>query len=96
MTNRLQASCWSFVRCWLMCCLASPAIAQTATATLAIDANKIENVLSPTLYGQFAEFMFEDIKGGLSAELVRDRGFDEQPICAGTTEILGARPRRPK
>jgi len=66
-----------------MFCLAGPAKAQTATATLVIDANKVENVLSPTLYGQFAEFMFEDIKGGLSAELVRDRGFDEQPNALG-------------
>ena len=27
--------------------------------------------------------MFEDIKGGLSAELIRDRGFDEQPNALG-------------
>ena len=27
--------------------------------------------------------MFEDIKGGLSAELIRDRGFDEQPNAMG-------------
>jgi alpha-N-arabinofuranosidase len=52
-------------------------------ASLAIDAAKIENVISPTLYGQFAEFMFEDIKGGLHAELVRDRGFDEAPDALG-------------
>jgi alpha-L-arabinofuranosidase len=85
MTNRLQASssCWSFAPCLLMFCFAGPAKTQTATATLVIDANKVENVLSPTLYGQFAEFMFEDIKGGLSAELVRDRSFDEQPTALG-------------
>ena len=60
------------------------AIAQTGTtATLTIDAAKIENVISPTLYGQFAEFMFQDIKSGLSAELVRDRGFDESPDALG-------------
>lgn len=53
------------------------------TASLAIDAAKIENVISPTLYGQFAEFMFEDIKGGLHAELIRDRGFDEAPNALG-------------
>jgi alpha-N-arabinofuranosidase len=77
----VKASSWAFVRCLLICCLANPAIAQTAT--LEIDANKVENVLSPTLYGQFAEFMFQDIKGGLSAELIRDRGFDEQPNSLG-------------
>jgi alpha-N-arabinofuranosidase len=83
MNNRIRANWWSFVACLLMCSVARPAIAQTPTATLTIDANKIENVLSPTLYGQFAEFMFEDIKGGLSAELIRDRGFDEQPNALG-------------
>ena len=55
----------------------------TTGATLTIDADKIENVISPSLYGQFAEFMFQDIKGGLDAELVRDRGFDEQPNALG-------------
>src|SRR5580765_5578947 len=83
MRNRIQGNSWSFITCLLIYSLASPAIAQTATATLTIDASRIENVLSPTLYGQFAEFMFEDIKGGLSAELIRDRGFDEQPNALG-------------
>ena len=36
-----------------------------------------------SLYGQFAEFMFEDIKGGLYAELIRDRGFNEAPNALG-------------
>jgi alpha-N-arabinofuranosidase len=53
------------------------------TASLTIDASQIENVISPTLYGQFAEFMFEDIKGGLYAELIRDRSFDEAPDSLG-------------
>jgi alpha-N-arabinofuranosidase len=55
----------------------------SATASLTIDASKIENAISPTLYGQFTEFMFEDIKGGLYAELIRDRGFDEAPDALG-------------
>lgn len=80
MTNP-QTNCWRFMLCLLICCLILPAHAQTAT--LEIDANKVENTISPTLYGQFAEFMFEDIKGGLSAELIRDRGFDEQPNALG-------------
>ena len=69
------------VFCWLLtifCSLSTPA-QETATASLTIDATKIENTISPTLYGQFAEFMFEDIKGGLYAELIRDRGFNEAP-----------------
>lgn len=53
------------------------------TASLAIDATRVENTISPMLYGQFAEFMFEDIKGGLHAELIRDRGFDEAPNALG-------------
>jgi alpha-N-arabinofuranosidase len=53
------------------------------SASLTIDASRVENILSPTLYGQFAEFMFEDIKGGLYAELLRDRGFDEAPNAIG-------------
>lgn len=56
---------------------------EVRTATLAIDASKIENTISPILYGQFAEFMFEDIKGGLYAELIRDRGFNEAPNALG-------------
>jgi alpha-L-arabinofuranosidase len=53
------------------------------TASIRIDINKVENVISPMLYGQFAEFMFQDIKGGLFAELIKDRGFDEAPNALG-------------
>src|SRR5690349_21443859 len=68
----------------LLCALCSCASAQEGrTASLAIDATKVENTISTTLYGQFAEFMFEDIKGGLYAELIRDRGFDESPNALG-------------
>ena len=81
MINLLSKKYRSLTRCLLIGCCLTSAIAQTAT--LEIDANKVENTLSPTLYGQFAEFMFEDIKGGLSAELIRDRGFDEQPNALG-------------
>ena len=77
-----RTTCRGFVRYLLAVCFAAaPVIAQTAT--LEIDAEKVENAISPGLYGQFAEFMFEDIKGGLSAELIRDRGFDEQPNALG-------------
>ena len=83
MTDLLAVKYRSLARCILIACFLGSATAQTAIATLDIDANKVENTLSPTLYGQFAEFMFEDIKGGLSAELIRDRGFDEQPNSLG-------------
>ena len=45
-------------------------------ATITIDARKVENRISPLLYGQFLEFMYEGIKGGLHAELVRNRSFE--------------------
>src|SRR5262252_11127631 len=38
---------------------------QNEPASIEIDAGKVEGRLSPLLYGQFAEFMFENIKGGL-------------------------------
>lgn len=68
----------------LLFCLCTRTPAQkAATASLSIDAVKVENTISPILYGQFAEFMFEDIKGGLNAELIRDRGFNEAPNALG-------------
>jgi len=71
--------------CIFLLCLSciSPVKAQDLQATLDIDATTVENRISPLLYGQFAEFMYEDIKGGLYAELLRDRGFDEQPDALG-------------
>ena len=52
-------------------------------AAIAIDASSIANRISPRLYGQFAEFMFENIKFGLHAELLRNRGFEE------TANVIG-------
>jgi hypothetical protein len=52
-------------------------------ASIEIDAGKVEGRLSPLLYGQFAEFMFENIKGGLHAEMIRNRGFEEAPNATG-------------
>jgi alpha-L-arabinofuranosidase len=52
-------------------------------ASVTIDAATVENRISPRLYGQFAEFMFENIKQGLHAELLRNRGFEESPNVLG-------------
>ena len=52
-------------------------------AAIAIDVSKVENRISARLYGQFAEFMFENIKFGLHAELLRNRGFEE------TADVVG-------
>src|SRR4051812_25699622 len=61
----------------------SLACAQATTASITIDAGRVEGRISPLLYGQFMEFMFEDIKGGLSAELLHNRSFEEAPNVIG-------------
>ena len=68
----------------LLCpCFPTAGAQNQNNVSIRIDANKVENAISPMLYGQFAEFMFQDIKGGLYAELIRDRGFDETPDAMG-------------
>ena len=52
-------------------------------AKIVIDVRKTENTISPLLYGQFIEFMYKGIKGGLHAELIRDRGFESPPNSLG-------------
>lgn len=54
-----------------------------AQARLVVDASRVEATISPLLYGQFAEFMYEGTKGGLHAELLKDRGFDQAPSAIG-------------
>ncbi|HKG47236.1 MAG TPA: alpha-L-arabinofuranosidase C-terminal domain-containing protein [Pyrinomonadaceae bacterium] len=53
------------------------------SASISIDARNVENRISPLLYGQFLEFMYEGIKGGLHAELIRNRSFEEPPNVTG-------------
>src|SRR4029077_17111608 len=55
----------------------------SATASIDIHADQVEGPISPLLYGQFDEFMFEGVKRGLTAELIRDRGFDEATNTIG-------------
>ena len=63
---------------------AAGSLAQSAaTASITIDTSKIEGSISPMLYGQFDEFMFEGVKGGLYGELIRDRSFEEPPNAIG-------------
>ena len=45
-------------------------------ATILIDTSDRLNPISELLYGHFAEFMFENIKQGLWAELLVNRGFE--------------------
>jgi len=79
-------------RLWLRClCLVVICVSQVtsisaqsnSTASISIDARKVENSISPLLYGQFLEFMFEGIKGGLHAELIRNRSFEEAANANG-------------
>ncbi len=56
-------------------------VAPPLAATIEIDAGTVENRISPLLYGQFLEFMYEGIKGGLHAELIANRGFDADPTA---------------
>jgi alpha-N-arabinofuranosidase len=67
---------------WLTLPVAAAAQAEP-TATVRIDAGQVVGEISPLLYGQFAEFMFEGVKGGLHAELLRDRSFEEAPNVLG-------------
>lgn len=56
------------------------------TARIEIDAGAVEGRISRLLYGQFAEFMFEGIKRGLHAELIRNRSFEERPSVIGLSQ----------
>lgn len=53
------------------------------SATISVDAAAVEGEMGPLLYGQFLEFMFEGLKGGVSAELLLDRGFEGAPNAIG-------------
>jgi len=57
--------------------------ARSDEARVVVDATKVEGQIDPRLYGQFLEFMYEGMKGGLAAELLRDRGFEEAPNAIG-------------
>src|SRR5438128_12062737 len=76
------------VKCLLLCLMLTPmaALAQSKpplAASLTINAAKVEGAISPALYGQFMEFMFEGVKGGVTAELIRNRSFEEAANAIG-------------
>jgi alpha-N-arabinofuranosidase len=64
----------------------------SVSASIDIDADRVEGQISPLLYGQFDEFMFEGVKRGLTAELIRDRSFDEAPNAIGLPRDWGREP----
>jgi len=71
------------VLCVVAVCWGQVLAQTTQPASITIDERKVENRISPLLYGQFLEFMFEGVKGGLHAELIRNRSFEEQPNVIG-------------
>lgn len=52
-------------------------------ASITIDASRVVRPINPLLYGQFIEYMFEGVKFGLHAELLRDRSFEDPPNAIG-------------
>src|SRR3712207_4172223 len=72
--------------CLALCLAPAPRVAaQTPAraATVRVDARRVENRISPLRYGQFLEFMYEGMKYGVHAELLRGRGFEEAPNALG-------------
>ena len=69
--------------CLLHAVLLSPLAAQTLNASIQIDAAKVENGISNMLYGQFVEDFFNGVEGPLWDELIRNRGFEDQPDSIG-------------
>ena len=62
--------------------ISSPLAAQQS-ATITIDASKKESAVSPTLHGIFFEEISHAGEGGLYAELIQNRGFEEANIPPG-------------
>lgn len=60
-----------------------PPATPTLAASVRIDATTVANPISPQLYGHFLEYMFEGIKAGLHAELLKNRGFEDAANASG-------------
>ncbi len=63
--------------------LFSTSIAIAQTATIRVDTSRVENHVSPRMYGAFVEMMAEDVKWGMTAEMVHDRSFEQAPDYLG-------------
>ena len=53
-------------------------------ATITIDANKLGAKISPSLHGIFFEEISHGGEGGLYAEMIQNRGFEDSRIPSGT------------
>src|SRR3989442_4775926 len=81
-SNNLHLRACGGSAAWLL--VAATLYAQhVGRAAVRVDAGRVENRISPTLYGHFVEFMFEGVKFGLHAEMLRNRGFDEPANAVG-------------
>ncbi len=70
----------------LLCCVAAsgvPFAQAQEQATITVDPAHVENHISPRMYAAFAEMMGEDVKWGLTAEMLHDRSFEEAPNYLG-------------
>ncbi|MES2646173.1 MAG: alpha-L-arabinofuranosidase C-terminal domain-containing protein [Bacteroidota bacterium] len=68
----------------LVCILILPGVFAQQQAVIKIDATKQGARISPTLHGIFFEEISHAGEGGLYAELIQNRGFEETRIPAGT------------
>lgn len=81
--NRIGNLALACIACCALLLSLQITFAQSTAASIKIDAGRVEGRISPLLYGQFMEFMFEGVKGGLHAELLRDRSFETTPNAIG-------------
>lgn len=77
---RLQHLFTGFVFCFWCCSLFSQ-----QSATININTHEKSNPVSPTLHGVFFEEISHAGEGGLYAELIQNRGFEEADIPPGMT-----------
>ena len=65
--------------CALAFVVVLPAFSQqpTTSATIHIDPSHVLNHVSPRMYASFVEMMAEDVKRGMTAEMLLDRSFEE-------------------
>src|ERR1700754_2640646 len=64
---------------------AAPQQSPSNQATIAIDAGRLGASVSPTLHGIFFEEISHGGEGGLYAELIQNRGFEESRLPPATT-----------
>jgi len=77
--------------CQALALLLSTASLHAATATIDIDAAKAGAKINPHMYGIFLEEINTAVDGGLYAELIRNRGFEDAKAPEGF--VLTNRPR---